>query len=116
MSETQFVPYPTSKIVQFNVAPFCTAHVLCEDGSIWEFHNGKGYWLLSAPSSQPTEYDLDQALADFINVDVLKKNIAELVVALYGLYESHKSIAKPSEIQERLIYAIKILKKHGRIK
>jgi len=74
MSETQFVPYPTSKITQFNVAPnefTWSAYVLCEDGSVWEFHRGKGYRLLSAPPSQPTQStqsDLDEALLALRNV------------------------------------------------
>jgi hypothetical protein len=51
-SETQFVSYPTSKIVQFTPAPFehpCTAYALCENGSVWEFLSIKGYRLVSAP-------------------------------------------------------------------
>ena len=78
MSETQFVPYPTSKIVQFNVAPFeltIDAFALCEDGSVWEFYGDrlkdKGYRLMSAPPSQPakaTQSDLDEVLHALRNV------------------------------------------------
>ena len=78
MSETQFAPYPTSKIVQFNVAPFeltIDAFALCEDGSVWEFYGDrlkdKGYRLMSAPPSQPakaTQSDLDEALHALRNV------------------------------------------------
>ncbi len=60
MSETQFVPYPTSKITQFIPARFedtCAAYALCENGSVWEFLFSRGYRLMSAPPSQPAQSD-----------------------------------------------------------
>ena len=104
MSETQFVPYPTSKIVQFNVAPFeftIDAFALCEDGSVWEFYKDKGYWLMSAPPSQPTQSgqsDLDEAL-------LALRNVIDNLEVPWG---------KPHEYAVNLRNAaLEILRKHG---
>lgn len=104
MSETKFVPYPTSKIVQFNVAPFeftIDAFALCEDGSVWEFYKDKGYWLMSAPPSQltqATQSDLDQALRAL-------RNVVDYLEIPWG---------KNRNTAENIHYAaLEVLRKHG---
>ena len=77
MSETKFVPYPTSKITSLNILHEREGYgyAICEDGSVWEFlaasQYGKGFKLLFAPPSQPTQSgqsDLDEALHALRNV------------------------------------------------
>jgi hypothetical protein len=106
MSETQFVPYPTSKITQLIPARFedtCAAYALCENGSVWEFLFSRGYRLMSAPPSQPTEYDPPHQPST--QSDDFKEALHWLEVLWHNTY-SHEVLGS----------VLAFLRKHGRVK